>query len=134
MTEHDEDGYEGPATLRVEDTELAVDVVLAGNFEPIDGKYHWYGRILASAELTELVGARKAAASIRTPHGTAGRRRARGQRARGGGGGAGGAGGRGRAPPPRRGGGGGAAAGRGGGGGRAPAPPPPPAVSRADNP
>jgi len=71
MAEHDEDGYEGHATLRVEDTELSVDVILAGNFEPIDGKYHWYGRVLASGELTGLVGARKAAASIHTPHGTA---------------------------------------------------------------
>jgi hypothetical protein len=71
MSDHDEDGYEGRATLRVEDTELSVDVVLAGNFEPIDGKYHWYGRVRASAELTELVGARKAGASIETPHGAA---------------------------------------------------------------
>jgi hypothetical protein len=71
MSDHDEDGYEGRATLRVEDTELSVDVVLAGNFEPIDGKYHWYGRVLANAELTELVGARKVGASIGTPHGAA---------------------------------------------------------------
>ncbi|MGH3878421.1 MAG: DUF4873 domain-containing protein [Actinophytocola sp.] len=71
MAEHDEDGYEGQATLRVEDTELTVDVVLAGNFEPIDGKYHWYGRIRANPELAELIGARKAAGSIRTPHGEA---------------------------------------------------------------
>ena len=71
MAEHDEDGYEGQATLRVQDTELTVDVVLAGNFEPIDGKYHWYGRVLANPELTELVGTRKAAGSIRTPHGEA---------------------------------------------------------------
>ncbi len=71
MTEHDEDGYEGSATLRVADTELAVEVVLAGNFEPIDGKYHWYGRVLPDAELTELVGSRKVAGTIRTPHGEA---------------------------------------------------------------
>jgi hypothetical protein len=67
----DEDGYEGRATLRVAGTELTVDVILAGNFEPIDGRYHWYGRVLASAELTGLVGSRKAVASIRTPHGEA---------------------------------------------------------------
>ncbi len=67
----DADGYEGRATLRVQETELTVDVVLAGNFEPIDGKYHWYGRVRADAELTALVGARKVAGSIRTPHGEA---------------------------------------------------------------
>jgi hypothetical protein len=71
MTEHDEDGYQGPATLNVEDAELAVDVVLGGNFEPIDGKYHWYGRVQANDELAGLVGTRKTAATIRTPHGTA---------------------------------------------------------------
>jgi Domain of unknown function (DUF4873) len=71
VTEHDEDGYQGPATLHVEDAEVAVDVVLGGNFEPIDGKYHWYGRIQANDELTELLGTSKAAATIRTPHGAA---------------------------------------------------------------
>jgi uncharacterized protein DUF4873 len=71
MTEHDEDGYQGGAMLHVADAELSVDVILAGNFEPIDGRYHWYGRIVPNAELAELVGGRQADAVIRTPHGTA---------------------------------------------------------------
>lgn len=68
---HDEDGYTGAATLRVADTELAVTVVLAGNFEPVDGRYHWYGRVGANQELTALVGARRPDGVLRTPHGTA---------------------------------------------------------------
>ena len=69
--EHDEDGYQGPATLVVESTELAVTVTLGGHFEPIDGKYHWYGRIQPNDELTALVGSRKGKAVIRTPEGEA---------------------------------------------------------------
>jgi hypothetical protein len=41
----EEEGYAGPATLIVGGAELAVEVVLRGQFEPIDGHYHWYGRI-----------------------------------------------------------------------------------------
>lgn len=69
--DHDEDGYAGAATLRVADTELTVTVTLAGNFEPIDGKYHWYGRIQPSAELTSLLDGRQGAGVLRTPHGEA---------------------------------------------------------------
>lgn len=71
-TDHGEDGYDGPATLVVESTELAVTVALSGHFEPIDGKYHWYGRIQRSEELTSLLGARKGKAVLRTPLGEAG--------------------------------------------------------------
>jgi hypothetical protein len=68
MTEHDEDGYAGTATLLVEDRELTVDVELRGHFQPIDGYYHWYGRIAVNQELTDLLGGRKTEARIRTPH------------------------------------------------------------------
>ncbi|MCT2588161.1 DUF4873 domain-containing protein [Actinophytocola gossypii] len=66
--EHDEDGYEGPATLVVDATELPVTVTLTGHFEPIDGKYHWYGRVQPNEELTALLDSRKGRAVIRTPH------------------------------------------------------------------
>ncbi|HEY3610356.1 MAG TPA: DUF4873 domain-containing protein [Pseudonocardiaceae bacterium] len=69
MTE--EDGYAGPATLIVDEHELAVEVVLRGHFQPIDGRYHWYGRVAENAELAELVGGRKRTASLRTPQGEA---------------------------------------------------------------
>lgn len=69
--EHDEDGYQGPATVVVESTELTVTLALSGHFEPIDGKYHWYGRIQPNDELTSLLGTRKGSAQVRTPHGEA---------------------------------------------------------------
>jgi hypothetical protein len=70
--DHDEEGYTGPATLLLEDTELDVNVVLRGHFEPIDGYYHWYGRIQTSDELTELLGGKNRPAVLRTPEGEAG--------------------------------------------------------------
>ncbi|WP_431875182.1 DUF4873 domain-containing protein [Amycolatopsis sacchari] len=67
----DEDGYTGTATLVVDGTEFAVEVELRGHFQPIDGYYHWYGRVAANETLHELLGGRKKAAEIRTPEGTA---------------------------------------------------------------
>ncbi|MEU6643681.1 DUF4873 domain-containing protein [Saccharomonospora sp. NPDC046836] len=71
MSEHDEDGYTGSATLLLEGTELAVEVELRGHFQPIDGYYHWYGRIGANERLAELAGGRKKPVEIRTPDGAA---------------------------------------------------------------
>ncbi|QRP45041.1 DUF4873 domain-containing protein [Amycolatopsis sp. FDAARGOS 1241] len=65
MSEHDEDGYAGPATLVVDDAELAVEVDLRGYFQPIDGYYHWYGRVAVSPELASAVGGRKKPCTIR---------------------------------------------------------------------
>jgi hypothetical protein len=67
----DEDGYAGPATLIVDERELTVEVDLRGHFQPIDGRYHWYGRLAEHAELAELVGGRKRTAVLRTPQGEA---------------------------------------------------------------
>lgn len=67
----DEDGYRGPATLLLDGTELTVTAVLRGNFEPVDGRYHWYGRLEPSDELTERLGPRKGQAVLRTPAGEA---------------------------------------------------------------
>ncbi|RSM86900.1 DUF4873 domain-containing protein [Kibdelosporangium aridum] len=71
MTEHDEEGYTGPATLLVGDRDLAVEVELRGYFQPIDGYYHWYGRIQENAELSSLAGGKKTAARVKTPQGEA---------------------------------------------------------------
>lgn len=64
----DEDGYDGPAELVDGDTAVAVSVKLRGHFDPISGRYSWYGRVAASDEVTALVerGARKV--TLRTPH------------------------------------------------------------------
>ncbi|GAB2877443.1 DUF4873 domain-containing protein [Nocardioides pacificus] len=37
--------YSGHATLRAGERELDVRVHLKGAFQPIDGRFHWYGRI-----------------------------------------------------------------------------------------
>jgi hypothetical protein len=67
----DDDGYTGPATLVVDEREVAVEVDLRGHFQPIDGRYHWYGRLRANSELDELVGGRKRTALLRTDEGEA---------------------------------------------------------------
>lgn len=67
----DEDGYAGEATLLLDGAELPVTVTLRGNFEPVDGRYHWYGRIQAHDELTSKAAGRKPTATLRTPFGEA---------------------------------------------------------------
>jgi hypothetical protein len=67
----DDDGYTGPAKLLVADRELAVDVNLRGHFQPIDGRYHWYGRVTANPDLDELVAGKKKSAVLRTETGEA---------------------------------------------------------------
>lgn len=39
--------YRGPAVLAAAEARVDVTVALSGHMEPIDGKYHWYGRITA---------------------------------------------------------------------------------------
>ncbi|MDF1606454.1 DUF4873 domain-containing protein [Nocardioides sp. YIM 152315] len=46
--------YAGPATLVAGEAELVVEVDLRGRFEPIDGRFHWYGRLAAAPELGEV--------------------------------------------------------------------------------
>ncbi|WP_156042432.1 DUF4873 domain-containing protein [Rhodococcus sp. UNC363MFTsu5.1] len=49
----DDDAYAGAAVLTADEVALTVQVHLNGHFEPLDGNYHWYGRIAGSG-LTEL--------------------------------------------------------------------------------
>ncbi len=51
-----DEGYSGRAVLTVESRRFEVDVDLRGYFEPIDGRYHWYGRISPNAALAALLG------------------------------------------------------------------------------
>lgn len=67
---HDEEGYDGPAVLVLDGSTVDVTVALRGHFEPIDGFYHWYGRIQASERLAALAGAGRPAL-LRTPEGEA---------------------------------------------------------------
>ncbi|GAB3284757.1 DUF4873 domain-containing protein [Parasphingorhabdus pacifica] len=73
MQEHDhgEDDYRGPATVRTEDAELDVRVVLRGHFQPIDGRFHWYGRVDAHADVSELADGKRTDVVLRTPSGEA---------------------------------------------------------------
>lgn len=41
----EESGYAGPAVLLLGERALDVDVHLDGHLEPLDGLFHWYGRI-----------------------------------------------------------------------------------------
>ncbi|OBK40552.1 hypothetical protein A5658_21250 [Mycobacterium sp. 1245111.1] len=73
------DGYEGPATLTVDDSSVHLRVQLAGHIEPIDGQYHWQGTVFGempnefrhARSVTVKVGERSATARIteRTPQG-----------------------------------------------------------------
>lgn len=63
----DEDGYEGPAEIVDGDTHVPVDVKLSGHFDPISGKYNWYGRVAASPQVAALVGDGSRKVVLRTP-------------------------------------------------------------------
>jgi hypothetical protein len=64
------EGYDGPATLLTPEATVEVEVALRGMFQPIDGLYHWYGRVRGSVDVDALVESR-AEISLRTPHGEA---------------------------------------------------------------
>ncbi|MQA10800.1 MAG: DUF4873 domain-containing protein [Pseudonocardiaceae bacterium] len=69
--EHDEEGFAGEATLLLAEAEVPVTVELRGYFQPIDGRYHWYGRITANDEVTRLAEAGSKKCRLRTPEGEA---------------------------------------------------------------
>jgi hypothetical protein len=57
----EESGYDGPAVLLVGDLAMDVTVHLDGHLEPLDGRFHWYGRIERSGD---LVAAKDAGATV----------------------------------------------------------------------
>lgn len=69
--EDHEDAYRGPAVVFTQEREVAVEIVLRGHFQPIDGRFHWYGRVAANTEVDELTGGRKTEVVLRTPEGQA---------------------------------------------------------------
>ncbi len=66
-----EDGYEGPATLVAGGARYPIQVRLRGHFQPIDGRYHWYGRIEPNDSLHDLLRSGRASAVLTTPEGSA---------------------------------------------------------------
>jgi len=67
----EEDGYQGTATLEVGERSYDVRVELRGYFQPIDGRYHWYGRIAADPALDEVLAAGRRRGTLSTPQGSA---------------------------------------------------------------
>src|SRR5690348_3687147 len=67
----DIDGYEGTAVVEVGGSRFDVQVRLRGHFQPIDGRYHWYGRIAAHAGLDGALGSGKATGVLTTAEGSA---------------------------------------------------------------
>jgi len=74
MDDHGLDGldhrYDGPAQLVTDDATLTVDVTLRGQFQPIDGRYHWYGRV-AKDDRVDVLGRSGATVVLETPGGRA---------------------------------------------------------------
>jgi len=60
----EESGYDGGAVLLVGDQALEVTVHLDGHLEPLDGRFHWYGRIDHSAAVTAAKAAGAATADL----------------------------------------------------------------------
>jgi hypothetical protein len=65
-----DDGYAGPARLTVGDDQFQIEVELRGHFEPIDGQYHWYGRIASNDRLNAQLAGAKTDGVLTTDHGT----------------------------------------------------------------
>lgn len=65
------DAYTGPASLRITGGEFDVQAELRGHFEPVDGRYHWYGRLARHDGLTAGIPQGRAAGLLTTPHGAA---------------------------------------------------------------
>ena len=66
--QHDDDGYDGPAEIVSGDGAIPVEVVLRGQFDPISGSYHWYGRVAAGDGVSSLVASGARSVRLRTPH------------------------------------------------------------------
>jgi Domain of unknown function (DUF4873) len=67
----DEDGYAGPAELAIGAQKFDVLLELRGQFQPIDGRYHWYGRVSHHDGIDTLLAGGRAAGTVSTPHGQA---------------------------------------------------------------
>jgi hypothetical protein len=65
-----EEGYTGSVTLVVNDQEIAGEAELRGHFEPIDGRYHWYGRLAPNPAVDALLNG-SVSVEVRTPEGSA---------------------------------------------------------------
>jgi Domain of unknown function (DUF4873) len=69
--QYEADAYTGPAGLRISGGEFGVQAELRGHFEPVDGRYHWYGRLARHDGLAARVPQGRASGLLTTPHGSA---------------------------------------------------------------
>lgn len=53
---HDDEFYDGPASLTISGEAQEVNVRLTGQLDPIDGKYHWQGTVLTASSPEKLAG------------------------------------------------------------------------------
>ena len=67
----DTDGYEGSAVVEVGGSRFDVQVRLRGHFQPIDGRYHWYGRISTHEGLDGVLASGKVTGVLTTAEGSA---------------------------------------------------------------
>jgi cation diffusion facilitator CzcD-associated flavoprotein CzcO len=67
----DVDGYEGTAVVQAGGSRFDVQVRLRGHFQPIDGRYHWYGRIAAHEGLDGVLASGNASGVLTTAEGSA---------------------------------------------------------------
>jgi hypothetical protein len=63
------DEYAGPVMVVANDVTIRADARLTGQVEPVDGRFHWGGRLAPSAELVELVRAGARAVVLRVDGG-----------------------------------------------------------------
>jgi hypothetical protein len=68
LPDHLADEYTGPARIVGADLSAAVTVTLHGRFEPVDGRYHWGGRVAPHPELELLLREGKRAVTIQLGH------------------------------------------------------------------
>jgi hypothetical protein len=59
--------YRGPATLRLDDGPVPVEIRMSAHFEPIEGRFRWAGRTGPHDMLRERVGGGLRQASIVVP-------------------------------------------------------------------
>jgi hypothetical protein len=65
-------GFDGRVTVRIDDAEISLRGRLRGQFDPIDGRYHWYGRLAVSPELAAHAARAPIQVQVVTPAGAAG--------------------------------------------------------------
>ncbi|WP_342213432.1 DUF4873 domain-containing protein [Nocardia wallacei] len=68
---HDASDYIGLATVVIASTEVEVQIELRGFFQPIDGRFCWYGRVRQNDALDELLRGRRRSVVVRTSTGEA---------------------------------------------------------------